>query len=139
MTIKRSGTVFISSQVSEDKKIKYCPVCERHKVKHILSKRVYNELELIFGQLPHDHDKWLQCFYCGNIFLKDNVRQEGKLMTEIEIPKSSMPPGETGEHLPKPKHRRGFNERLQQEPEIKDSELKRELKKGAKLLSYSES
>ena len=137
MTIKRSDTVFISSEVSSSKqKIKYCPVCERHKVKHTLNKIVYNELELVFGQLPHDHDKWLQCFHCGNVFLKDNVRQEGKLMTEIEIPKPSIPPSET-EHLPKPKHRRGFNERLEREPEIKDKELLRELKKGAKLLSYS--
>jgi len=137
MTIKRSENVFISSEVSFSKqKPKFCPVCERHKVKHILSKRVYNELELVFGQLPHDHDKWLQCFHCGNVFLKDNVRQEGKLMTEIEIPKPSMPLGET-EHLPKPKHRRGFNERLQQEPEIKDPEVRKAIKKGTKLLSYS--
>lgn len=59
-------------------------------------------------------------------------------MTEIEIPKRSMPLGET-EHLPKPKHRRGFNERLSSgQDEIKDPEVRQALKKGAKLINYSE-
>ena len=137
MTIKRSDAVFISSEVGATEKPKYCPVCERHKVRHELHKRVYNDLELIVGMLPSDHDRWLQCFHCGNVFLKDNVAQEGRLMTEIEITKPSM--YREDEHLPKPKHQRGFNERLsKKEPEIKDPEVRRELKKGQKLISYSE-
>jgi hypothetical protein len=137
MTIKRSDTVFISSTVGEREKIKYCPICERHNVRNILSKRVYNDLELVYGQLPHDHDLWLQCFACGNVFQKNRVRQEGKLTSDIEIPKSSS--GHSEEKVEKPKHQRGFNERLQQEPEIKDPEVRKALKKGAKLISYQES
>ena len=135
MKIKRSDTVFISSEIATEKP-QYCPVCERHKIRHKLHKRVYNDLELVFGMLPSDHDRWLQCFHCGNVFLKDMVAQEGKLTTEVEIVKPSI--YQKDEHLPKPKHRRGFNERLQQEPEIKDPEVRKELKKGAKLISYSE-
>ena len=135
MKIKRSDNVFISSEVATEKK-KYCPICEHHKLRRELHKRVYNDLELVFGMLPSDHDRWLQCFHCGNKFLKDNVAQEGKLTTEVEIIKPSI---YQDEHLPKPKHRRGFNERLQkQEPEIKDPEVRKELKKGHKLISYSE-
>jgi hypothetical protein len=72
--------------------------------------------------------------------MKPNVAQEGKLTTEIEIPKpSSLPAGE-GEHIEKPKHRRGFNERLsKQDDYIKDPEVKKALKRGAKLISYQES
>ena len=135
MTIKRSDAVFISSEVGTEKP-KYCPICEKYNIRHQLHKRVYNDLELVFGMLPSDHDRWLQCFHCGNVFLKDRVAQEGMLKTELEITK----PSRAGdEHLPKPKHQRGFNERLQkQEPEIKDPEVRKELKKGAKLISYSE-
>jgi hypothetical protein len=43
------------------------------------------------------------------------------------------------EHYQPPKHRRGFNERLDKEDDgIKDPEVKAALKKGAKLLNYSE-
>jgi len=139
MTIKRSGTVFISSEVSDKPKIQYCPYCARFKLQHILQKRVYKDHELVFGQLPHDHDIWLQCQHCWRKFDRRNVAQQGKLKVDIEIPNPSVPLVETGEHLPKPKHQRGFNERLEREPEIKDPELRRELKKGAKLISYSES
>lgn len=135
MTIKRSDAVFISSEAFVQSKPKYCPICEKYNIRHQLNKRVYNDLELIAGMLPSDHDRWLQCFHCGNVFLKDRVAQEGMLKTELEITKPSI---HQDEHLPKPKHQRGFNERLQQEPEIKDKEVLKELKKGAKLISYSE-
>lgn len=139
MTIKRSGIAEpINAKIESNPKPKYCPVCERHQQRNELHNRVYKEIELQFGQLPSDHDRWLQCYHCGNVFLKDNVRQEGRLTTEIEIPKSNIGHSEE-EHIPKPKHRRGFNERLNKgEEEIKDPELRRELKKGAKLISYSE-
>ena len=82
--------------------------------------------------------QWLQCFHCGNLFLKDNVAQEGKLTTEIEIPKSGTGQSEE-EHIEKPKHQRGFNERLSKpEDYIKDPEVKKALKRGAKLISYEE-
>ena len=139
MTIKRSDAIFISSDISEQKtKRKYCPVCGLYNIRHQLHKRVYNEQELVYGQLPADHNKWLQCFHCGNLFLKDNVAQEGKLTTEIEIPKSNIGQSEE-EHLEKPKHQRGFNERLfKPEDYTKDPEVKKALKRGAKLISYEE-
>ena len=43
------------------------------------------------------------------------------------------------EHVEKPRHQRGFNERLGKgEPEIKDPDVRRELKKGGKLINYTE-
>lgn len=128
----------INAKTTSNPLPKYCPVCEKHGVsKNKLNKRIYKETELVFGMLPHDHDDWLQCYHCGNIFLDDRVRQEGKLRTDLEIAKPS--PRET-EHWEKPKHRRGFNERLtdQNKDEIKDPEVKKALKKGQKLLSYQE-
>ena len=109
MKIKRGGMAEpISAKTSTNPLPKYCPVCERHNVKNKLSKRVYQDHELIFGMLPHDHDDWLQCYHCGNVFLDDRVAQEGKLRTDLEIAKPA--PRET-EHYSPPKHRRGFNER----------------------------
>jgi hypothetical protein len=140
MTIKRSGIAEpISAKIDSNEKPKYCPVCERHSQRYALHNRLYKEIELQFGMLPGDHDRWLQCFHCGNVFLKDNVRQEGKLTTDIQIPKASGSSVGKPEHYEKPKHRRGFNERLDRgQEEIKDPELRKELKKGAKLISYSE-
>jgi hypothetical protein len=138
MKIKRSSIAEpISAKVESNQKPKYCPICERHKVIRILHNRVYKEIELQFGMLPGDHEQWLQCYACGNRFLKDNVRQEGKLSSDIQIPKSNLDNSE--EHYEKPKHMRGFNERLSKEPEIKDPEVRNALKKGQKLISYQES
>ena len=140
MKIKRSENVFISSEVGATEKKKYCPVCERYKLRRELHKKVYDlddPNQCPFGQLPADHDLWLQCYACGSSFDRRNIAQEGSLSTELEITKPSI--YREDEHLPKPKHRRGFNERLQnQEPEIKDPEVRKELKKGHKLISYSE-
>lgn len=136
MTIKRGGIAEPINTNLHTKAIpQYCPVCERHKVRHTLNKRVYNDLELVYDQLPSDHDRWLQCYHCGNVFMKDRVRQEGRLTSQIEIPKSGS---RQSEHWEKPKHRRGFNERIERDDDIKDPEVKKALKRGAKLLSYSE-
>ena len=136
MKIKRGGMAEpINAKNQINPLPKYCPVCERHKVKNKLNKRVYQDHELVFGMLPADHDDWLQCYHCGNVFLDDRVRQEGKLRTDLEIAKPS--PRE-GEHWKQPKHRRGFNERLEREPEIKDPEVRAAIKKGLKVISYNE-
>ena len=114
----------------------YCPVCP---LPQRLGPRVYTEDQLIAGELPYDRNQWKQCYHCGTLVPIHDIPKEGQLTTDIERITTKFQTQKDSEHYEKPKHRRGFNERLDKgEEEIKDPELKRELKKGAKLISYSE-
>ena len=133
MTIKRN---LISEPISGNIRKKeipvYCPRCNFGR----LQPRVYKEEELVAGQLPVDQHLWKQCYHCGNIVAVYDIPQQGELTTDIETidTKASIPKPDPI----KPRHRRGFNERLDRKDDIKDPEVKAALKKGAKLLSYSE-
>jgi hypothetical protein len=72
---------------------------------------------------------------------KHDIKQEGSLSTDVEridTKFTTINNRREPEHYEKPKHRRGFNERADRQEEIKDEDLRRELKKGANLISYSE-
>ena len=137
MTIKRGGmTEPISGNIYTKEIPSYCPVCP---LPERLGPRVYKEEELVAGELPYDHNQWKQCYHCGTLVPIHDIPKEGQLTTDIERITSKFQTQKGSEHYDKPKHRRGFNERLEKaELEIKDKELKAELKKGAKLISYSE-
>ena len=121
----------------------YCPRCmDVWGVQARLIPRQYKEDDpaLIAGELPYDHNQWKQCYHCGTLVPIHDIPKEGQLTTDIErITSKFQTQKGLPEHYDKPKHKRGFNERLEKaELEIKDKELKAELKKGAKLISYSE-
>lgn len=135
MTIKRGGMAEpISGNIYTKQIEPNCPKCKRFK----LGLRVYKDEELIAGQIPYDANQWLQCHHCGLLVPLHDIPKEGQLTTDIERITTKFTTQKESEHYDKPKHRRGFNERLDREEEIKDPELRKELKKGAKLISYSE-
>ena len=137
LTIKRSGIAEpISGNIYTREIPVYCDSCKIGK----LGQRVYKEEELIGGTiLPYDHDQWLQCYHCGAIIPKYDIPQQGQLTTDIEPIKSKFSINQESEHYEPPKHRRGFNERLPKEDDgIRDPDVKQALKKGQKLISYSE-
>lgn len=113
-----------------------CPKCHLS----YLGPRVYGEDQLLpGGQLPYDHNQWKQCYHCGTLVPVYDIPVEGQLTTDVERIDSKFPRQAEGvEHYEKPKHQRGFNERLDREPEIKDPEVRAAMRKGQKLLSYSE-
>lgn len=142
MTIKRGG---ISEPISGNIFLKeipaYCPKCAILHIQSKLGPRVYTEEELIAGQVPYDHNQWRQCYHCGTLVPIHDIPKEGSLTTDVERITTKFQTQRQDEYYKPPAHRRGFNERLSKEKEddgIKDPELKRELKKGAKLISYSE-
>jgi hypothetical protein len=122
-----------SSKDTNDKpKIRYCSRCEGLGVYVRLGPRI-----LEIGQpKPADHDHWLQCHNCGQIYAKHETRIEA----EIGPIKSSEPKGKIKvEKKPKRKGR-GSITRLsstRNKWEIKDEELNAELKHGSVLLAYS--
>jgi len=138
----------------------FCPKCLKMGLKgadYVLRPRIY---DLKPGDvLPNDADRWLQCYVCGTCYPKHDIPQVGSLTTDVETIYSKFPLVKTTEDVliseePLPpdkdpkKGRRGFNPRYEenrgigeqatQQRLIKDEELKKELRRGARLLSYSE-
>jgi hypothetical protein len=144
LTIKRGGIASVSGNINRNPKPSYCPKCEQVGIKSKLGQRLYKPDE--FGNIiiPADHDQWWQCYHCGALIPRHDIPQKGELTTDIEVVSSKFHVKRESEHdVPKPKHQRGFNERLdldkkQGDIASKDPELKKELRKGAKLLSYTE-
>lgn len=114
----------------------HCPRCKVGEV----GKRIYEKHELIGGvQLPYDANQWRQCHTCGYVIGKPDIPKQGQMTTTIEPIKSKFSFQRPSEHYEQPKHRRGFNERLNRDQDIvKDPEVKKALKGGAKLISYDE-
>lgn len=149
MTISRKTTSEpISGLTPKKEKPSYCASCETKGLKgaaYILGNRVYDLKE---GEaLPSDADKWLQCGVCGMIVPKYDIPQTGSLTTDIEIRTSKFPylDVEKPEDRPvKDPHKRGFNPRDKRlsnstvPATIKDREVIQAIRKGAKLISYSE-
>lgn len=135
MTIKRSGIADpISANIYTKEIPSYCPKCQSK-----LGVRVYKEEELIAGQIPYDANQWKQCHHCGLLVPIHDILKEGQLTTDVERITTKFHVQREDEHYQPPKHRRGFNERLSKADDgIKDPEVKAALKKGAKLISYSE-
>lgn len=135
MTIKRGGMAEpISGNIYTREIPTYCPNCE--------NKGVRNNETILKPRLDYfyaDRSQWLQCYNCGKPISKHDIQKQGQLTTDIEKIDSKFSLQNDSEHYEKPKHQRGFNDRLDQEPEIKDEEVRAALKKGAKLISYSES
>ena len=138
MTIKRSGIGEpVNNRLGSTHEIPtYCPNCAKNGIRDhdtILKPRL--------DYFAYDADQWRQCYHCGSIIGKPDIAQPGELHTDIEVinTKFRRQNAEDPEHYEPPKHRRGFNERLDRKGEIADDEVKAALKKGARLLSYTES
>ena len=136
MTIKRPTIAPPINARSNQREIpSYCPRCAANGIRShetMLKPRL--------DYFAYDREDWRQCYFCANIIGKPDIPKPGELTTDIEPVRNKFNLKQDDEmDIPRPKHRRGFNERLNRnESEIKDPELKRELKKGAKLISYTE-
>jgi hypothetical protein len=87
---------------------------------------------------PSHYDLWLECGNCGTVYPKHDTRIEAEIgpIKEPTIgPKGKV---QSVEKIPKQRIGRGSNPRVKGNKwEIKDSELKEELKSGSVLLAYS--
>lgn len=150
MTIKRdvvSEPIYGLTTSTRPRHI-YCPTCAMKGLSgadYILGPRVYllNPGE----SLPSDADRWLQCRVCGMVIPKHDVPMVGSLTTDVEIIANKFPKVdvEKAEDRPvKDPHKRGFNPRDTRlssgtiPATVKEPEVIRALRKGAKLISYSE-
>ena len=134
--------VLHSSGQDEEKKIRYCPRCqELFGVEARLGPKIM-PLDEATGKpipKPHDYDHWLECRNCGGLYPKHETKVEPVLESVV---KANVSKGKN-EGVEKRKKGKGIgvsvrNPRLRKtRDEIDDDDLKRDLKGGAVLLSYS--
>lgn len=84
---------------------------------------------------PSDYDLWLECWNCGTVYPKHEVKVKPEL-EPIKEP-SDGKQGKIQSVTRKKRTGRGNNPRIRQRDEIKDPDLIREIKDGAQLISYS--
>jgi hypothetical protein len=122
-----------SHSKDEERKVRFCSRCEGYGIQSVLKGRILGVGE----SRPADYDHWLQCHNCGQVYAKHEV----KIEAEIGPIKDAGPKGKIRvEKKPKQRVGRGSNPRLsstRNKWEIKDEELKAELKHGSVLLAYS--
>jgi hypothetical protein len=123
---------FSSDDFNDNEKISYCKHCLEYNLKVPLKNRIYpNE------PIPVDHDQWKQCHECGSIYAVYELEKESSIKDVVE---TSENPFDIGTSF------LGIDSRKLSKKRIKDKELdyiddddvKRELRKGHTLLSYSE-
>jgi len=87
---------------------------------------------------PSDYDLWLECRNCGTVYPKHETKVEPVLEPIVEA--QTNPFGKSkvqGIERKRKSKGRGNNPRINTRDEVKDEDLKRELKSGSVLISYS--
>lgn len=116
----------------EKEDIKYCKRCLEFNVHFILKNRLYenNEVEI-------DHENWLQCHHCGSIYAVNEVQKEPMIKDVIEKIDN---PHEISKNQFLGVNPRKRKNRLQDDEfeDIKEPELRAELRRGSELINYSE-
>ena len=146
MTIKRSHIEIVDFNEgdyidgNDDSKKSYCKHCEQYGFKSILRNRIYPNIEPI----PVDHDQWRQCHECGLIVPIYELQKESEIKDVIETTENPFDSakdqflGTDNRTSVGGKKARKKRERQKEFDYINDDDLKRELRKGSTLLSYSE-
>jgi DNA-directed RNA polymerase subunit M/transcription elongation factor TFIIS len=122
-----------SKEYINEKKIRYCSRCEDlFQIQSILGNRI-----LGIGEVKQsDYDLWLQCRNCGSLYQKNEVKIEPDL-DSVKVLSDGKQGKIQGIEKKRKAKGRGNNPRLKNNQwEINDEELKRELKDGAQLISY---
>ena len=126
---------FSDDEFSDDEEASYCAHCLDYGFKVPLQNRIYPEGEPV----PADKDQWRQCVDCGTVYAVYELEKESQIKNVVETIDSPFDSGV--DFLGVDRRVLGKKKRKQQVDDydyINDEDLKRELKKGSKLLSYSE-
>lgn len=138
-SIKRGGVASITSKLYDTILPTYCPYCEEKGIRNqstVLGERKY----LPDQPVDSDAKDWKQCYLCGKTVHKVHVRPpEGQLISDIDLLDSPYDEtsGRIGGIDKRKLGKRGRHEQSKIQL-IKDAEVKADLKKSAKLLSYSD-
>ncbi|MDP9197086.1 MAG: hypothetical protein M3O24_00785 [Thermoproteota archaeon] len=124
----------------EDKeKIRFCQRCEDlFRVQAVLGPRIM-PLDDPGKPIPkpHDYDLWLECRNCGTVYAKHETKVEPTIEPVVDAKTSPFSKSTIRGITNKKKRQRGTNPRINTRDEITDDDVKRELKAGRILVSYS--
>ncbi len=114
-------------------------------VRSVLGNRIYFPDKSGDIVIPPDTDNWRQCYECGSIYPRYNVKQESELVDVVEALHNPHGFGNgvivgVGEahKFDRTGMRQYKRKRKQDLSYIKDDDLRRELEKGSKLISYED-
>jgi hypothetical protein len=90
---------------------------------------------------PSDYELWLECRNCGTVYAKHDTKVEAVIEPLVQTKTTPFDKGKIQSIGHRKKRGRGNNPRVKTtgRDDIKDEDLKRELKDGAQLMSYSSS
>src|SRR5215510_506380 len=135
------------SDSSSSEEIRYCTRClDGWGIRARLGPRFYLPHSSGKTVIPEDAENWLMCENCLSVYAKYEVKKESKLQ---DVPEAydnefafgnNMVSGIGGESRRFDKSgKTQYKKKLKEDlSHIKDEDLKRELRKGAKLISFSE-
>lgn len=130
------GVVDFSDDGFEDEEARYCPHCLDYGWKEKLGPKILQPQE----PKAADYDSWLQCGSCGTLHARHEVTRESEIHDVVST--TDNPHDSRVEFLAVDKRVLGRKSRRRKQQDdydwIPDEDLKRELKKGSKLLSFSE-
>jgi hypothetical protein len=126
---------FSDDEFGEDEPKSLCKHCLEYGFKVPLQNRIYPEGEPV----PADKDQWKQCLDCGTIFAIHEIELESQIKNVVETTDNPFDSGVEFLGVDSRTSRRKKRKQQQDDYDyIQDEDLKRELKKGSTLLSYSE-
>jgi hypothetical protein len=139
---KHSSVGVVYSESNDVEEIAYCQRClEIANARSKLRNRIYlpdSSREII---IPPDADKWRQCWTCGKVYPKYEVKQEGKLddFTEATDNPFDFGDGHARSVEVRKFDRSGRTQRKrkpkQDLEQYKEDDIKDALRKGSKLVS----
>ena len=133
MTIKRPKIGALSNKQGEG--LAYCPDCIKFNVRQKMEERIYlPDPDTGKTTIPADANLWKQCHRCGLILPIYNLKQEGRLVSDIPIKQSPFDRAKVTAITNKRTGKRNSEYDF-----IQDADVRKELESGSILLGYSES
>ena len=142
---RSGGNAVIFSRGQEKDKVSYCQDCLKVKILSPLRNRVYLDDDGKIANPAPDADKWRQCWTCGAIVGVYETKLEVELDTLTEprdnpfkFGTSQVMSGESRkvDKTGNTQRKKKFTQDLEQ---YKEEDIKQALRKGSKLVSYTES
>jgi hypothetical protein len=131
-----------ASHAEDKERTRYCQRCQdMFGVSARLGPRIM-PLDVASGKpipKPSDYDLWLECRNCDTVYAKHDTKVEAVIEPLVQTKSSPFDKGKIQGVGQRKKVKRGNNPRIKTRDDIKDEDLKRELKDGAQLVSYSSS
>ena len=131
INVKDSAGIIYGGFEDDDQELRLCPDCLKPLGERLYKPTLPNEPK---QELPRDHDLWLQCHNCGQVYAKWETKVEDKIKEFAEITQNPHDVGRTVQGLDnKKKKSRTQRERERRRERIEretDEDIKRELRKG---------